>query len=121
MYHDQLVDMIKRADQHNKNLLRKLNGDFNAARMFLFTKLVEEIGEYSEAIVLDRGDNIRKLRKFGCLDRNNVLNTKKFQTIAKDKLEEEIIDIFYVTLRLARLGKVPIENLIKYFHKKKGI
>jgi len=114
-----MISLVKMADRHNKNLLYIKGGDFNAARDFLIRKLIEEAGEYCEAVTLDQGDNTRKLTKFGCLDKNNVVDYGKLNKITTEKLHEESTDIMYIAMRIARLEKVSIEEMIERVNLKK--
>lgn len=116
---DFLIELIKIADRHNRNLANR-GKDFVGVRNHLIKKLMEETGEYVEATILDEGESPRKLRKFGCLDQNNVIDYKLLQEVSTEKLHEEIVDIIYVGLCLLRLEKVSPEELLQRFDKKKN-
>lgn len=70
----------------------------------LFRKLVEELGEYCEAIEFENGST------------NKV---EKFKDITPDeKLEEEICDVIMMSLALARYEGLNIEKVLENIHNK---
>lgn len=82
------------------------NRGFNS-RDRLFRKLVEELGEYAEAIEYNNGST-RKKAKF------------KNKATPKQKLQEEIVDIFMVTIALAYIEDLSIIEMLKKIIDKLG-
>lgn len=76
----------------------------NENRDRLFRKLIEEIGEYAEAIEFENGSTNKK-KKFGDVS-------------ADDMLEEEICDVVMMALALARYEGLNIRTVLKNVSKK---
>lgn len=114
-----MIGLIKTVDTYLRDKYREY-GNFKAIREHLLHKLLEESGEYAEAVVLDQQESTRKLRKYGCLDQNDVLNLHKLQEVATEKLHEEAADLLYIALAICRLEKLSIEELERRFRKHKN-
>ena len=117
---DNLIELCRIADRHNKHLSH-IRGDFRATRDWLLRKLMEELGEYCDAVNLDEGESKRKLRKYGVLDRNDVIDSQKWDEVTRKQITEEVTDIFYVALRILRLEKVSVETALSTVRSKKEI
>jgi len=76
----------------------KVNGYDDRER--LFRKLVEEVGEYSEAIEYNHGSP-------------NKMNKFKDIATSKEKLQEEIIDVLVITLALGNIEELNIYEMLK--------
>jgi NTP pyrophosphatase (non-canonical NTP hydrolase) len=66
----------------------------------LFRKLVEETGEYAEAIEYNNGST-KKVEKF------------KGKATPQEKLEEEIVDIFMIAVALGQLEGLRLPEMLK--------
>jgi NTP pyrophosphatase (non-canonical NTP hydrolase) len=79
-------DIIEEVEKLIRNLRER--GYDNKER--LFRKLIEEIGEYAEAIEYENGvtKKVEKLRA---------------KATPKEKLQEEIVDVFMITLALGQI------------------
>lgn len=73
----------------------------------LFRKLIEEAGEYAEAMEYERGAT-RKVAKY------------QGETTPKEKLTEEISDVVMVALALARTEGLMIEDVLSIINRKLG-
>ena len=91
---------IDKINELLQGLLDRGYGD----RERLFRKLIEEIGEYAEAIEYDNGAT-RKKEKFKDQD-------------PKELLEEELSDIFMVVLALATCESISVETMVDRIYNK---
>jgi NTP pyrophosphatase (non-canonical NTP hydrolase) len=92
---DYELDLLNNVDWQ-MNLLRDRGyGD----RERLFRKLIEEAGEYGEAIEYDNGST-RKMAKFS-------------GTNPKDKLHEEVVDVVMVGLALAGTEGLKVRDVLE--------
>lgn len=73
----------------------------------LFRKLVEEVGEYAEAIEYEQGAE-RKVAKF------------EGKVSPKEKLVEEVVDVVIVALALARIEGLRVEGVLGAINSKLG-
>jgi len=97
-------DLVDYADDDIADLLRRWKIWENENRDRLFRKLMEEIGEYAEAIEFENGSTNKK-KKFGDVS-------------ADDMLEEEICDVVMMALTLARYEGLEIRTVLENISKK---
>jgi len=71
----------------------------------LLRKLMEELGEYAEAVEYDNGSSA-KIRKF------------KDKATSQEKLHEEICDVAMMTLALANNAGLKTNDVLKTIHEK---
>jgi NTP pyrophosphatase (non-canonical NTP hydrolase) len=83
-----------------EDLIRNLRERGFDNRDRLFRKLVEETGEYAEAIEYNNGST-KKVEKF------------KDKETPSEKLEEEIVDIFMITLALGQIERLSMAEMLK--------
>lgn len=83
-----------------EDLIRNLRERGFDNRDRLFRKLVEETGEYAEAIEYNNGST-KKVEKF------------KDKETPSEKLEEEIVDIFMITLALGQIEGLSMAEMLK--------
>ena len=98
MTNDELICQVN-------NLMALLHHRGFGDRDRLFRKLVEEAGEYAEAIEYLHGGR-RKIEKF------------KNKVTAREKLEEEIVDVIMMGLALATLEDLKVENILEKIYNK---
>lgn len=95
---------VRRLDELIKNLLQRIGTDRNR----ILRKIMEELGEYAEALEYNNGCS-RKAKKF------------EGGPTPREKLREEIADLFMVVVALARLeglgildvGEIVVDKLSK--------
>lgn len=93
----ELRELTKFADDEHSRLVKHYNVKNNPKTKYtIFAKLIEEIGELSEAILIR--DNMQ--RKYKLRD-------------SKSKLEEELADVILATLILAKELNIDIEKELK--------
>lgn len=95
------IEMMNRAVELIDNLISR---GFDT-RERLFRKLAEEVGEVAESIEYCNGST-RKVEKF------------KGKATPKEKLNEEIIDVFIVVIALGRVEGLSISDMIDGLVKK---
>jgi phosphoribosyl-ATP pyrophosphohydrolase len=101
------VLVVETADDDIFDLLTRWKILKNDNRDRLLRKLMEEIGEYCEAVEFENGST-HKVKKFG--DAN-----------PSDMLEEEVCDIVMMALALARYEGLEIRAVLENVSKKLGI
>lgn len=106
-YQPELTSVVETADSDIMDLLDRWKILKNENRDRLIRKLMEEIGEYCEAVEFENGST-HKVKKFG--DANPY-----------DMLEEEVCDIVMMALALARYEGLEIRAILENISKKLGI
>lgn len=98
--HDR-TELVEQVEALIRNLRERGYDD----RDRLFRKLVEETGEYAEAIEYNNGST-KKVEKF------------KDKATPQEKLEEEIVDIFMIAVALGQIENLSIFTMLERLRKK---
>lgn len=92
------LELLELADQVG-DLIRNLRERGFDNRDRLFRKLVEETGEYAEAIEYNNGSTKKKEKFSG-------------KTTPREKLEEEIVDVFMIALALGQFEGFSLYEML---------